>query len=438
MPTLDDAELPSYTRVQTQQSPISGSVHERYLGEGKYRKWLSLSVKSSSRDAGSMPVFFEDDDISGQVEVDLEKAESIKGVTISIQGGTTFVGQDHNIFLQQTQTLWTPTAENGSKLKGKHSWPFSFVLKHEVLMKDDKKNETIYRIPPNLTERASPVYIDYKLVVTVHRGMWNFDQTLLMNLGYLPKTFPDPPSELRRLAYTEDSQLIGPDGDPEGWKILAPVKVKGTLFRVKQVEVKCTCAIALPLSYAIGSAIPVIITLTGDDEQVLDVLGNPSAIRLRLVRSMATGSKGSHFQVLAGQAYFWDSKEGGKEVNKRVLQGELELVKTLKPSFKFPNITISVSTIVPIGIMVIIDEVMLHQWKYTMELLPFEAAGFVEAANEGKDPVLLSEQVTLTTRQIPGLITRSYAPPGYERPPQEVNYGNSVGFLLNTIGGKWY
>jgi len=65
-----------------------------------------------------------------------------------------------------------------------------------------------------------------------------------------------------------------------------------------------------------------------------------------------------------------------------------------------------------------------------LELLPFEAAGFVKAASEGKNSFLLSEQVTLTTRQIPGLITRSYAPPGYEK-PQAVDYNKSVGLLEN-------
>lgn len=49
---------------------------------------------------------------------------------------------------------------------------------------------------------------------------------------------------------------------------------------------------------------------------------------------------------------------------------------------------------------------------------------------EEKDSVLLSEQVTLTTRQIPGLITRSYAPPGYEK-PKAVDYSKSVGLLEN-------
>ena len=52
-------------------------------------------------------------------------------------------------------------------------------------------------------------------------------------------TFPDPPSTLRHLAYQEGSQHIGPDGNPQGWKILTPIKVKG-LFSVKPVEVDCT------------------------------------------------------------------------------------------------------------------------------------------------------------------------------------------------------
>ena len=124
--------------------------------------------------------------------------------------------------------------------------------------------------------------------------------------------------------------------------------------------------VIVQLSYAVGSAIPFIITLTGDDAQTLDVLGKPSVFRLRLVRSMATGSEATddmgprrtdnHFLEHVGQAYFWDSK-GAVEVNKRVFQGEMELVKTLKPSFIFPNFAIRVSMFISIGIIVIVDDV---------------------------------------------------------------------------------
>ncbi|KAF8905073.1 hypothetical protein CPB84DRAFT_1845155 [Gymnopilus junonius] len=416
-PQATSDELPTYAHVQTQkQQSGEGSgaglarEHHRFLEGAKGKKWLSMFVKSRASNAASLPVFFEGDTISGRVEVDLDKAESSKGVTISIRAGTTFVGQDEELFLKEEQTLWT-----GSKLTGKYSWPFSFTLPKEVSVKDSDKTG-IFRLPPNYTERASPAYIDYKLVVTVRRGFLKVNQTLVTSFGYHPITLPEKPSPLRLLSYSDGSSLIGPEGDPEGWKVLPEKKIKGTLFNVQEVEVNCTLAIAAPLSYAVGSAIPLIITLTGDNTQGLDVLASPSAIQLRLRRGMATGSEATddngarrtdnYFVEECGTAYFWPSDESETAPNKRILQGELEVAKTLKSSFKFPKLTI----------------------RYALELLEFKAPGFV--ANEGSSPVLLKEQVTIASRQIPGLVTHSYAPPGYEK-SQNVDYNKSLGLLEN-------
>jgi len=63
--------------------------------------------------------------------------------------------------------------------------------------------------------------------------------SLSTNFGYQPVSYPDPPSALRQLSYVEGSGLIGPDGDPEGWKILEPVSIKGTLFDAREVQAKC-------------------------------------------------------------------------------------------------------------------------------------------------------------------------------------------------------
>ncbi|TFK40190.1 hypothetical protein BDQ12DRAFT_772139 [Crucibulum laeve] len=419
-PTAEpESELPSYSSVSAQKkspTPVAGgSEHSKSL-ENDGRKWLSLYVKSRSGNSSTLPVFLEGDSISGRVEIDLQKAETIKGIVIEVRAGTTFVGQDEILFLKVDQTLWTPTGS--SKVNGRHVWPFSFTLPKETQVKEPNGKTGMYPLPPNFSERASAAYIDYQLIVTVKRGMLRVNQTLSTNFGYYPSVFADPPSSLRRLAYTENSPLIGPDGDPEGWKMLPPIKVTGSLFSVKEVDIECQLAIATPLCYAVGTPIPLVLTFTGQDTQALDTLAAPSAIRLCLVRSMATGSDALEkpragrtdnlFLETCGQAYFWPSHEGGPEDNKRVLQGELEVAKILKPSFEFPRFTI----------------------RYSLDFQPFEAPGYIPSADEPQLGPLLSEQVKIVTRPVPGLVFRSHAPPGYEK-PHTTDYNKSVGLLEN-------
>ena len=81
MPTPNDHELPSY---ETQRSHIRGPEYQRSLERGKNQKWLSLFVRSGAKNATSMPMFFENDDILGRVEIDLVKAESVKSITITV------------------------------------------------------------------------------------------------------------------------------------------------------------------------------------------------------------------------------------------------------------------------------------------------------------------------------------------------------------------
>nr|GAT45282.1 predicted protein [Mycena chlorophos] len=232
----------------------------------------------------------------------------------------------------------------------------------------------------------------------------------------MPLTQPDAPSKLRAMAYKDGTALVGPDADPLGWKVLPPVKIKGKLFDAKDVEVECTVALATPLCYTIGAPIPIFLTLKGTDEVALDTLSNPKAVRMHLVRSMGLGSdamddsikqrSNTFIQTGAGQAYFWNATEGAKEPGKRILQGEVELKKSVKPSFVFPRFTV----------------------RYTLNMLPFDITGFVQQAD--KKDALLSESVKIATRHIPGIVPRSYAPPGYEKPP-ESDYNAAVGYLEN-------
>ncbi|KAJ6576650.1 hypothetical protein DFH09DRAFT_1149931 [Mycena vulgaris] len=411
-----DDELPGYTsRAAAPAAAGASRTEHKYSLETKGRPWLFIFVKSRSPNAASPPFYLEGDTIAGRVELDLDKAESSKGITIGIQAGATAVGQEEQLFLDLNEGLWPPANDKSGKLaKGKHSWPFTFTLPTKV-SPPDAKGLTV-PTPPTFSERASPAYIDYRIVATVKRGAFKVNQTLTTNFAYLPLTQPEPPSALRQLAYREGSELIGPEGDPAGWKVLEPLKFKGKLFEAKEVEVECTLAIATPLSYTIGSPIPLTLTLKSGDEHALDTLANTKAIKLHLVRSVALGSDAMEertdrrsntvFISGVGQAFFWPSAEGAPEAGIRTMRGELDVKKLVKPSFLFPRFSV----------------------RYTLELLPFSITGFTSLAEPGK--AMISEPVTITTKQVPGITPKSYAPPGYER-PAEGDYNSAVGYLEN-------
>ncbi|KAJ7261800.1 hypothetical protein B0H12DRAFT_1105794 [Mycena haematopus] len=413
----NEDELPSYTAPAA--APTGAAVYRtehKYSLETKGRPWLFIFIKSRAPSAGSLPFFLQADTVAGRVELDIDKAESVKSISVAILAGATAVGQEEQVFLTLNQDLWPSANDKSGKLaKGKYSFPFSFTLPVKVSPADAKG--LVIEAPPSYTERASPAYIDYRAVVNFKRGAFKMNQTLTTSFNYLPLTQPEPPSPLRQLAYKEGTELIGPEGDPAGWKVLQPVKFKGKLFDTKEVELECTIAVATPLAFTIGSPIPLILTLKSEDDHALDTLANARAIKLHLVRSIALGSdamddkaerrSNNFFPTGAGQGYFWPSTEGATEAGKRTMRGEVEVKKGTKPGFYFPRFTV----------------------RYTLELLPFSITGFVSLGTEPGKP-LLSEPVQIMTRQIPGVIPRSYAPPGYEK-PEENDYNSAVGFLEN-------
>lgn len=79
---MADSELPSYTTRAPQAAQWS---EHTYFLENKNKKWLILHVnRSRSSNPASPPLFIENDPIKGRVEIDLDKAESVKAVTIAV------------------------------------------------------------------------------------------------------------------------------------------------------------------------------------------------------------------------------------------------------------------------------------------------------------------------------------------------------------------
>ncbi|TBU40330.1 hypothetical protein BD309DRAFT_967722 [Dichomitus squalens] len=407
----DDPDLPTYSA----RSRAQFTEQTFQLEDTKSRGWLWLKVNSRSK-ANQLPLFYDRDTLSGTVEIDFDKVDGAKTVTVSVFAGVTAVGQEEVRFLEITHQLWS--AKGSPKLPGKHSYPYAITLPSDAsVVERGKKPARTFPLPPSFSERASPAYIDYKLVVTVKKGSFRVNQVLATTFVYMPLIRADPPSPLRELSYREGVPLIGPQGDPGGWKVFPSVKVAGTLFDTRTVELECTLAFATPLSYALGSPIPITLTLKGSDEQGLDLLSTPSAVRLRLIRVRlvgshaildddSTGRSNNMFRDSVGSAFFWLSDEGAPEAGVRVLQGELEVKNSLKLPFVFPRFSV----------------------RYALVLLQFQAPGFAPASSDVEP--LISERVTITGLNAPGVVPRSYAPPGYVH-AEEGDYNTAMGYLEN-------
>ena len=108
------------------------------------------------------------------------------------------------------------------------------------------------------------------------------------------------------------------------------------------------------LSFATGSPIPLYLSFISSDEQALDLLCSTSAIRFALLRERLVGShatvegaaglSSNTFREVMGTAYFWPSQDGPVQHGKRQLQGEIDVRKSLRPTFVFPRFSLRVST----------------------------------------------------------------------------------------------
>ena len=45
---------------------------------------------------------------------------------------------------------------------------------------------------------------------------------------------------MRARVYAEGGEIPGPDADPQGWKVIDPVNLAGTLFNMRDVTVQYT------------------------------------------------------------------------------------------------------------------------------------------------------------------------------------------------------
>ncbi|EIM91107.1 uncharacterized protein STEHIDRAFT_152778 [Stereum hirsutum FP-91666 SS1] len=449
------------TPQRTPSNPCADYRHTYRLENSKGHPWLYLSLNSRAPDQKVSPLFFDGDKVEGQVGLNLQRTENIKFISITLCGGVTAVGQEEEVFLEETQILWMPSGNSSgrspSKLLGKYTWPFSITFPSSVTAPSATKSarrykrtfsanppsqastdfavatSTGYPLPNSFSERASPVYVDYKLVVTVKKGytMWSMNQTLTAKLAYLHRSIAEPPSTLCVLAYEDGRPPLGPEADPEGWIVFPPLNVSGTLFDTRPANVQYSLSVASPLSYAVDSPIPLLLTLKSSDSQALDLFTSPSATNscLFLRRTVALGSHATDesvqarsnntFTATVARAVFWPHEQGNSHEHPndsdvdeskgggvRSLRGEIYIAKSVKPSISFHRFSL----------------------RYDMVFIPPQATGFIPSAPQ--DEPLLAERVNISLSNAPGVQPRSHAPPGYTD-PMVGDYNVTAGYLEN-------
>ncbi|KIM40544.1 hypothetical protein M413DRAFT_445987 [Hebeloma cylindrosporum] len=407
------SELPPYTRRNTLTQPVNirrePTEHVFQIADGKSKPWITLRVFSSAKSSRSLPTFFEKENITGRLEIDAERGDSIQAVTAMVTGriitGSNI--DDSFVFLNQVQPIWSkspdaprvPSPSEGAssnKLLGHCVWPLSIALARTASVPTGSGDTRSFRLPETFLERQTRVSVQYDLTVVISRGKLRADNRVTTAFGYVPSTRPDPPSLLRQIAYQQFLPVPGPTSDPEGWKTLRPVAIRGVIFNTHRVEAKCTLSLARPLCYARGTVLPCSLTLESRESRVLDLLSNSNAIVLSLRRRVRFYNKTcSSRQDVAwnesvedmGRAVWWPSTDARSDADIRHLEGEIKLAKDLRPTSEMGHFSIS----------------------YAVVLCPFTATGF-----SSDSAALLSEPVDIATFHAKGPRTNAYAPPAYD------------------------
>ncbi|KAF7363032.1 hypothetical protein MVEN_00655000 [Mycena venus] len=415
-PTAQEASPPSYAPNGDRD------VRHRFpLLDKRGKPWGILDFGSGARSAKSIPLFYEDDIIHGSLEMDIEKGDSMRSVTVKVEGSviTGTMVDDRTRFLHLSTCLWT--RKTSPPAVGHAIWPFSISLPREVTIPLSGQQST-FRMPQSFLERNARVTVLYEISVSLSRGMFRSDSKHDSDTFHAQsQTRPLP---LRQRAYRLNRPLRGPTDDPEGWETSVTAMAHGYVFRTRQAVVQCTLSLARPLCYTRGSVIPCWITLTSGDAEALELYGAPDALTIHLRRCVRWKSadmpsmqqvQGNMSLTAVARAVWWmRSDDPRNDAYTRVLEGELRVPSDLACSSAMGSFSIA----------------------YAIALGPPDCVGFTPVDRDGDGSPLVSMPVGIATMYpANGPRPVAYAPPSYDNfTPHDVA-GPSEGVIYTYGGG---
>ncbi|KAJ7104416.1 hypothetical protein B0H15DRAFT_896895 [Mycena belliarum] len=389
--------LPPYSPRERPDGGSKRTEHVFSLKDQKKKIRATLKLLSSAPTPASLPTFLAGDKINGSLTLHIPRSEKISEVSVLVRGEivTGSQKQDRLCFLNIQIPLWSKGGGGTSAaLSGDCHWPFSLDIPKDVALEDYARpgNFRTYALPQTFLERHSNASAHYHLSVQIIRS------SLLLHtmFVYVPAVRPDPPSILRQVAYRNNISIPGPEIDRDGWHTCPTVNSKGTIFNIRKVEVQCSLSLAKPLAYTRGSVIPCSLTIFCQDQQVLNLLGSPSTLNVRLCRQVKCKSTSPAARTSnplrftaddveeSGRAIWWPKDDETGHPESRRFEGEIKLAKNLKPTSAISHFSLT----------------------YFVVMLPFEVTGFLPVNTQP----LIQQEVQIATIFAKGPRPRHYAP----------------------------
>ncbi|KAJ7808614.1 hypothetical protein B0H14DRAFT_3761514 [Mycena olivaceomarginata] len=276
----------------------SGVWHRFPLQDKRGKQWGVLAFQSGARKTTSIPLFYEDDTIHGSFETDVDKGDSMRSVTVKVEG-----------------SVITGTMADDRVTVTTSGQPSTF------------------RMPESFLERHTRVTVLYEISVAVSRAMFRSDSkrasaTCRVHAQTLPR--------LSDNAHTGSiAPLLGPTDDRQGWETSAPALARGHAFRTRDAVVRCTLSLPRPLCYTRGSVIPCWLTLTSGDVEALELYAAPDA---PLVRPSSTLWAAKTSVTAIARAVWWQRVD---DMYTRTMEGELRVPADLVSSSAMGTFSIS-------------------------------------------------------------------------------------------------
>ncbi|KAF9023022.1 hypothetical protein BDZ89DRAFT_1162947 [Hymenopellis radicata] len=319
--------------------------------------WATLILSSNAESPDKTPRFYAGNKIRGAVHFNLAEPMTIRMITATLRG--TIVQQrlqsnhSHN-FLDDTVAIWSkdsaagdsrvPLSSSGT-LVGLLAIPFEMQFPTDMDLKGDNNVTTTVPLPESMLEQNSPIQLEYKVILTIHRGRFQSPFKIPADVIYTPRVTPGPPTPARQLAYHNHRAIPGPISDPKGWLITAPMQCPGNLRGIEDVMISGTVFLPSPASYTRGTAVPCKIHMNTTTTRNINV---KELVTMRLCRRITyldpkVGRKKrlkdctEKVKVDICSVVWFASRPKGRAVT---LEGELHIHHQLPASGNFPLFTV--------------------------------------------------------------------------------------------------